>query len=243
MKFTNLIVGGNSFTQDGVGGCPPTLNSVGGCSFCNDENYKSATPKSWASWVAKKLQVKSFVNTASSSHGNFLIADTILYLLTNYQYTPNNTLVIFNISMPTRLDIPCEFTHPDVSKFLPWNENLIPFAYLDRTCRSYKNIEKNIGLDLVPLMSWQKIDFLCNWLENQKYNYLFLTTENHNNVKEFQQIVNPRRNLFIDLDPGVGLLEWSALTKNNTKNNYHPDEKGRELISDLVIEKIKTIYN
>jgi len=241
MNFKNLVVGGNSFTQDGIGGCPPTLNSGGGCSFCNDENYKSAVPKSWVSWVASKLQVTSFVNTASSSHGNFLIADTILYLLTNYQYPPKDTLVIFNISMPTRLDIPCEFINPNVSKFLPWNENLIPFAYLNRHCKTYQHIEKNIGLDLVPIMSWQKIDFLCNWLENKKYNYLFLTTENYNNVKEFQQIVDPRRQSFIDLDPGVGLLEWSALTKNNTENNFHPDENGRRLISNLVIERINNL--
>jgi hypothetical protein len=238
MNFKNLIVSGNSFTQDGIGGCPPTLDSVGGCSFCDSDNYKSSVPKSWASSVANKLQVTSFVNTASSSHGNFLIADTILHLLTTYQYTPKDTLVIFNVSMPTRLDIPCEFTNPDVSKFLPWNKSLIPFAYLNRTCRVYQTIEKNIGLDLVPIMSWQKINFLCNWLENQKYSYLFLTTENYNGEKEFQQIVNPRKRLFIDLDPGVGLVEWSALTKNNTENNYHPDEKGRELISDYVVDKI-----
>jgi hypothetical protein len=243
MDFKNLIISGNSFSQDGIGGCPPTPNTAGGCSFCGDENYKATVPKSWSSQVANKLKVTSFINTASSSHGNFLIADTILHLLTTYQYTPKNTLVIFNISMPTRLDVPCEFTNPDISKFLSWNKSLIPFAYLNRTSRVYQTIEKNIGLDIIPTMSWQKIDFLCNWLENQKYRYLFLTTENYNSEREFRQIMAPRKNLFIELDPGVGLLEWSALTENNTENNYHPDEKGRGLISDLVIEKIKTIYN
>lgn len=243
MNFKNLIVSGNSFTQDGIGGYPPTLNGDGGCSFCDDDDYKSSVPKSWASSVANKLQITSFVNTASASHGNFLIADTILHLLTTYRYTPKDTLVIFNISMPTRLDIPCEFTNPDVSEFVPWNESLVPFSYLNRTSRVHRTIEKNIGLDLVPIMSWQKINFLCNWLENQKYSYLFLTTENYNSENQFQQIVNPRKNLFIELDPGVGLAEWASLTNNNTENNYHPDKKGRELISDLVIEKIKTIYN
>jgi hypothetical protein len=59
MKFKNLVISGNSFTQDGIGVFPPTLSSAEGCSFFDDSNYKLAVLKVWTSWIASKLQVTS----------------------------------------------------------------------------------------------------------------------------------------------------------------------------------------
>lgn len=239
MHIKHLLVGGNSFTQDGIGGVPPTERSDGGCSYLDQGGYIPSRPNSWASWVAKNLNVTSFVNTAAASHGNFLICDALIYMLSNYQYKPEDTFVLFNISIPERLDFFCEFSHPDFSKFIPWSKDLIPFGYITRESSSKRFVEKTAGLDLIPLMGWQKIVALVNFLENKKFQYAFLTTEDYTNDKNFQQLIQGREDKFISLEPGVGMLEWGQLTGLNTENNYHPDDAGRQVIADVVCKWIK----
>jgi hypothetical protein len=240
-QFKHIVASGNSFTQDGLGGGPPGEQGDGCCSFNSYDGEDPAVPRSWVSWVAKRLEPLSFVNTAACYHGNFMITDTLTYLLSNYRYAPADTLVLFNISMPTRLDIPCEFGHPDQSPWLYWSPGLIPWAYLDRQSRTQELMEKHMGLDNVPRLSWQRMDTFCGWLENRGYNYLFLTTEDYTAVPEFQKLIAPRPQRFVPLEPGVGMAEWAKATQNNTENNYHPDELGRTLIAGVVMDRIRDL--
>jgi hypothetical protein len=247
MKIDNLLVGGNSFTQHGIGGCPPTKTSPGGCSYVNQgQNYDIPLPKSWAANLAIELDVKSFVNMAASSHGNFLIAQTLWSVLHQFPYDPSNTLILFNVSISSRLDIPCEFNHPNASKFIPWGPELCPHSYLEKDSKVFKEFSKNIGLDIVPELGYTQIDLLFNYLENKNYQYFFLLTEKTDlENKNFLRIIEPRVDRLISLTPGPGLLEFSSLSGHNTENGYHPDEVGRKIISDQVrefLEEKKIIF-
>ena len=77
-QYKNLLVGGCSFSADGVGGSPPTNTSSGGCSFIEDLDYTPAHPDTWPGFLARKLGVVSLINTASSGHGNNLITHSVL---------------------------------------------------------------------------------------------------------------------------------------------------------------------
>jgi hypothetical protein len=246
MHIQHLLIGGNSFTQDSIGGVPPDVkkNSNGGCSFIfQGQTEKISEPRSWASLLAKELEVQSFVNTAASSHGNILIAQSLRWMLDNYNYNPANTLVLFNVSMPTRLDIPCEFENPNASHYVPWSRDLIPYTYLRRDSKTYQTIEKQVGLDIVPDLSWAELDFLSCYLEHRGYNYYFLLTENYLDDEKFCRWAVNRRSRLIEITPGTGMCEFAAITGHNTENGYHPDAQGREIIKNQVKQFLLDQYN
>lgn len=239
MKYKNLLVSGNSFTQDGIGGLPPIKNSPGGCSFNNQGQDYIATPASWASILAQLLNVQSFVNLAASSHSNILVANTIRHVLSSNNYSPDDTLVVFNISIANRLDVPCEFDHPNASEFIPWTEYLFPHSYLDRDSKIYKSFEKNIGIDTAKTLGYAQLDFLFNWLEANGYTYYFLLTDTEDlKDAEFCKMIENRQDRFIQINPGIAMWEYGQISGNNTINNYHPDEIGRQDIARQVVKHI-----
>lgn len=239
MEYKNLLVSGNSFTQDGIGGLPPTKNSDGGNSFLDQGQGHVSTPGSWASIVAQSLKVQSFVNLAASSHSNILVANSLRHVLSNFNYSIQDTLVLFNLSIGSRLDIPCEFDHPDVSKYIPWDKNILPHSYLDRSSKAYKFCEKNIGIDIVKSLGYAQIDFLFNWLEANHYCYYFLLTNTDDlEDQDLTKIIAPRQNRLIEINPGLAMYEYGQISGNNKENNYHPDQNGREDIAHQVIKYI-----
>lgn len=243
MKIQNLLIGGNSFTQDAIGGCPPTLESQGGCSFVDQGQSHVAHPHSWASILAQELAVQSFVNTAAAGHGNILIAQSLRWILKQFSYDRDVTMVMFNVSVPMRLDIPCEFDHPDASPWVHWQQDLVPHTYLNRKSRTHRNIEKQVGLDIVPSLGWAQLDFLAHYLENRGFEYCFLLTENYLDDPDFCDWVEPRQSRMITLDPGVGLTEFARDSGHNTENGYHPDAQGRRIVVDQVREFLSQRFN
>lgn len=239
MKYKNLLVSGNSFTQDGIGGLPPGNNTEGGCSYIDQGQGHVSTPYSWAGYVAQLLGVKSCVNLAASSHSNILVANTIRHVLSTFNYSPENTLVLFNVSIANRLDVPCEFDHPNASKFIPWTQELFPHTYLDRDCKIYKSFEKNIGIDTAKTLGYTQLDFLFNYLEANGYTYYFLLTDTNDlKDKEFCKMIQTRQDKFIKINPGIAMWEYGQESGNNTENHYHPDEAGRQDIAQQVVNYI-----
>lgn len=240
MKIQNLLVSGTSLTQDGLGGCPPTDHTLGGCSYIDQgQEVQVAIPKTWAGLVAKNLNVQSFVNMAAGSHGNFLIAKSLWSMLSRFHYDPSNSLILFNISIAPRLDIPCEFDHPDVSSYVHWGPDFCSHSYLSRTSRSFEKIAKEVGLDIVENLGYAQLDFLFNYLENRHYQYFFLLAEEKDLEHEtFLRMIELRRHRLITLDPGPGLLEFASILGHNTQDGHHPDSMGHEIISQQVTKYI-----
>jgi hypothetical protein len=242
MTIKHILSGGCSQTQDGIGGVPPTHFSNGGCSFKWDNELKCSDPKSWVSFVAQDLNVDSLINTASSSHGNQLISNSIIEMLTRYQYNPGETLILFNITWPTRLDIPCDFDHPDRSKFVPWTQDLIPYTYLDNKSKPVQHCYKHMGADQVEQMNCISLINLFNFLENNNFlNYKFILAKDFSEHKNLSAIIKSRQQNFIPLDTiNQGIVEF--VTANNLNRDIiHPSVEGHKIISNIVIDFLKGV--
>jgi hypothetical protein len=239
ITIKHLITAGCSFTGNGLGGHPPTQTEPGGCSFIDYEDNPATIPGSWAGFLAQELAVTSLVNIACISHGNLITSTVILELLKKYAYNKDNTLIVFDVAYFNRFDIPCDFDHPDASKFIPWDKSIIPYSYLSRQSSQYSKIEKTVGLDNVPSLSSNALEYLCSYLDYNNFEYAFLPVENFKIYSEFNSLIKNRRHRFIDLNPGTGMREFSQLTNNLHNNKYHPSVTGHKLIAQNIISHLK----
>lgn len=235
-NIKHLVAGGCSQTSDGIGGVPPSaISPEGGCSFVEQQGVTPAIPNSWASFVAKNLNVSSFVNLATGGHGNEMIASTMIDLLSRYEYDPASTLILFNVTHAHRLDIPCDFLHPDKSPFVPWTKELLPYSYLDIDCKIQKKIHENIGNEQVKEMTKLRLISLFNFLENQKFKYKFLFGDDFSNSYALNFLMcNPNR---IDLEQYNNIREFALGNKVN-KDSTHPNQLGHQMIANLVLQEL-----
>jgi hypothetical protein len=239
MIVNQILAGGCSQTQDGISGVPPGLLSSGGCSFVSNDGSVCSDPQSWVGFVAKELDVDSLVNTAASSHGNQLTANSIIEMLSRYHYNPKTTLVLFNITWPSRLDVPCDFDHPDRSKFIPWASNLIPYTYLSTDSKAAHHCYKHMGGEQVERMNSLALINLFNFLENNQFNYRFLLAKDFSEYKTFYSIIQTRKKNLISLDSdNAGIVEFVTANKLN-RDIIHPTVEGHRIIGNIVIDRIK----
>lgn len=240
-RYKNLLVSGCSFSANGQSGLPPTATSSGGCSFKEDPDYQVAQPLSWPGFVAQQLMVDSLVNTASCWHGNILIANSILECLNRFQYRSDDTLVLMNISEPSRLDLPCAYDHPEVDyTHIPWNNNLIPYSYFKKNLDSkiIPKIEKNVGLEQVEQLTSNYVEFLFNFLENRRIDFYFLTMTNFDDSC-LHSVLNKFDSHWIKLTPGPSMYEYCRQTGTCVSDSdYHPNKLAHKQISNIVYNHI-----
>ena len=179
------------------------------------------------------------MNTASSSHGNNLIANSILECLNKFQYDPADTLVVMNISEPGRLDLPCAYDHPDAdTQNIPWDQTLIPYSYLAMDSKIIKNTKKHIGLEQVEQLTSNSVEFLFNLLTNRQIDFFFLTMTDFNDSC-LSAVLNKFSNHHVQLIPGPGMYEYCQQTKTyRSKTDGHPNKLGHKQIADIVYEQI-----
>jgi hypothetical protein len=219
-----------------MGGLPPSeMHPAGGCSFVDTGDYEVATPKSWAGMLAKKMQCNSFANFASSSHGNILVSMTLIESLSRYPtYCPNNTLVIFNLTDPARLDIPCSHSHYDKSDCTHWDNTILPFSFLSTDSKTNNDIRKNIGIEQVEIMSQQRQYRLLNFLEHRKFKYRFMMMRNYLNHNGMYSVIKDYQHNLIML-PGTSMEEYCIMNNLTiSKSNTHPNQQGHAALTDIV---------
>lgn len=232
-SIQHIVASGCSQTADGIGGCPPEIDSEGGCSFV----HGNAIPASWVGFVAQALSAQSLVNMAASSHGNYYVAHTIIAVLSKYRYMADRTLVIFNLSEPLRSDIPCAFDHPQRCKYVPYNHDILPGSWLDRSSAMHKNIVKNIGIEQIAAINRVALISLFAFLEQHQYRYLFTTMNDYSDDQYIGDLVSTNRNR-IDLIPGNGIIEFATATRC-LSDISHPNVHGHEKIAAQVLAKIQ----
>ena len=234
-SIKHIVASGCSQTADGVGGCPPTIDSDGGCSVIDRGDGSYADPASWVGFVSKYLKVNSLVNLAASSQGNIYITHTLIDFLSRYHYSPEQTLVLFNISEPLRLDILCARDHHDAQSH-PSYGDLLQYSWLKTGSRTHKNFVKNIGFDQISLMSRVSLISLFCFLEKKGYRYLFVTMNDYCGDAYIGDIISANDNR-IDLSPGSGIVEF-ARSKKLLKDQIHPTVHGQVLIAKQVLQEI-----
>lgn len=242
MYPTNIIAAGCSFTQDGICGCPPTDDSEGGNSFLDypEDNLIAAIPKSWAGIVAKKLNAKSFINVAASGHGNLVLSNSILALLEKFPYQSSNTLILFNITDPTRLDIPCSFEHVDRSMDIPWTSDIIEHSYLSTQSTILKKVKQEIGPDSISYLSTNPLSMLLDLLKYKKYRFAFMTMADYSADKYLSPVLAKHQKNFLPFGDQIGMMEFCVTNKMTISTiDRHPNLKGHESIAEKMIDFLK----
>jgi hypothetical protein len=240
-SYQNLIIGGCSFSSNGVGGMPPTHSNDGGCSYIDQGDGTDLPASSWAGFVAKELQVTSFVNIATEGHGNILTSTAILELLKRFNYSKDNTLILFNITDSGRYDVPCNFNHPNVSKWTSWKQDIIPYSFIARDSKIFREIEKNIGIEQIVITSANAIELLMSYLECNNINFGFLTMKNYLTSPELGPVINKRKNKFIELPNGVGMNEFCQHNSLLSDDKFHPSLEGYKVISSYVLDYVNKL--
>ena len=237
MIVKNLIVSGDSFSYGGIGGCPPTLLSVGGCSYIPDVDCGCTEPNIWPGFLARQLSVQSLVNTATSAHGNILISYTIFEILKKYTYNIEDTLIIFNLTDPNRLDTPCDFNNENADNLILWDEKLISHSYLTKPSTP-------IISDAVEKYTSESVRFLMEYLKLKGFKFYFLLMSDYTEHKYLGPIIKQFRDHIITLNPGPSMIEFAVHTKNTvSKKDLHPNINGHRLIADQVYEYINNKYD
>lgn len=211
-------------TANGVGGYP-----LQNCSFIDSE----LTPKTWIGFVAQELQVKSLTNVASASHGNQLIASSIIEVLTRFEYDPKETLILFNITYPGRFDAPCEFGHPEQSNMVAWDNSIIPYTYLTNLSNAHQTINK-----ISPSQVNVWLVSLFNFLENQKFDYRFLLAENFLEDPVIGKTIKQFGNKLVHLDQSIGIKEFT-FAHAMLKDIVHPTVDGHKKIATCVMNSLR----
>jgi hypothetical protein len=232
-----IICGGCSFSQDGIGGVPPGLVHDGGNSFLPAPDYKPAEPRSWSSFLAAELAVNSFVNVAASSHGNILTAMTIRYLLDNFPYSSSDTLVLFNITEPARFDQICDHDSHLKSQFIPWQENVIPFAFIDRRTDFLQSIEKQTGSACVERLTGMWLRCLCDYLKSSGFKFAFMTMKDYRDIAAYQWLYDEFPNRLIRLDSESNMIDFCVVQGMIISDqDQHPNLLGHQTIAKKVLE-------
>jgi hypothetical protein len=238
--YKNLIVSGCSFTSDGIGGSPPTDISQGGCSYINTGDHPIAEPNTWPGFLARKLNVTSLINTACSGHGNILVANSILELLNKFNYAPENSLIIFNLSDPARLDLPCAFDDLNADdKNVLWTNDIIDYSYLKISNDNIDRIKIWMGIDQVEKFTSNAIELLFTLLEYRKFNYYFMIMGNYIDHQYLGPIIKKHKDRLISLNPGISMIDFCQLTNNTVSDSdLHPSIDGHKIIADMIYEYI-----
>jgi hypothetical protein len=229
----HLVVSGCSQTADGIGGLPLTEKHPGGCSYVDQGDGSGAEPNSWVGFVAKDLHVQSMVNLASGGRGNYYVAYTLIDFLSRNPYPVDNTLVLFNLSQPERIDIPCAFDHPDSCLHVLHPRTIISHSWINAGSHLHKNLIKNIGFEQIFCQSRVAVLSLLSFLKCQGYRYKFICMRDYTQDPYMANIINHDTNR-IDLWPGKGIVEF-ATAIDELKDPVHPTVRGHRLISEQVL--------
>ena len=238
MKVKNILASGCSFTQDGMGGIPSTLTHQGGNSYREDVDYPAATPRSWASFLAKKIDPDSFVNLATSGHGNYLVSKTIYDMLQVYDYNPENTLVIFNISQMARMDVVCEYNTEN--DFVTWTQDILNYSFLKPNSPKWSKVMYDYEDDIKELICYNniKLNELFEYLNTNKYPFVFTTLADY----EDMPVIQENKEHYVQL-PGKGMREYAHSLGLLDEDGFHPNLEAQDLISKVAYDFICEKYN
>jgi hypothetical protein len=241
MTIRHIIASGCSFTADGIGGLPPSLtHPTGGCSFVDTNRDNVDSPNTWIGHVAKQLKVSSLVNLSAGSHGNMLIANNIISFLNInfYSYIPEETMILFNISDPARLDIPCSWEHPSRSSFCTWGQNILPYTYIDNLSKPVTYVTKNMEIEQIEIFSSSALLGMMSYLEKYNFNFKFLLMSDYKSHPILGSVINQFYTHLIEMEDLVGMKEFVKHKNLTADDNFHPNARGHELISKIVIEEL-----
>ena len=204
------------------------------------------TPQTWAHFLLSSIKPTIFCNLAIPGGGNISIAKTLIYTLeTKLEYTPNDTLVIFNIAPLDRVDIMCDIDHPNANKYFSWAQDLgfgwiTSGSFISRIPPFKGIIEKNMGFDAVVNYNALELVGLITYLEGNGYNFYFMLdnisilADAPNYLVNF---LNSKIRHWIQFDEHLSLREYCQ-DKQLMADSEHPNLQGHQALAQQVQQHI-----
>ena len=205
-----------------------------------------ATPQTWTHFLLSSIKPTIFCNLAIPGCGNTAIAKNLIYTLeAKIEYTPNDTVVIFNIAPLDRVDIMCDIDHPNANKYFSWAHDLgfgwiTNGSFIARIPPFNGIIEKNMGFDAVVNYNALEIVGLVTYLESRGYNFHFML-DNINILADapnyLVNFLNSKTKHWIQFDECRALREYCQ-DKQLMADTEHPNLEGHQLIADAVMQHL-----
>jgi len=233
-KFKNILAGGCSFSQDGIGGHPPTSTSLGGNSFRTDVDYQASVPRSWTSMLAQQFDPDSFTNVAVSANGLVATCTTICDMLDKFAYSPKNTLVIFNVTRLARLDIKVDFNNDN--DYEPWTQDILDYSFLKCNTQRWKEHLVNTTIKQIETQSEIHLSKLFEYLDMHQYPFVFTLLDNISNLP----IIQKYKAHLVPL-AHIGMFEFCS-TIGELDNSQHPSVVGYSQIAEAANKLITQKY-
>ena len=243
-KYKNILAGGCSFTQDGIGGGPPTSSWAGANSFRSDVDYEVAMPKTWASMVAKELNPESFTNVAVTSQGIVATCTTICDMLEKFNYTPQDTLVIFNVTKLPRFDVQCNYNTDN--ERIPWTQDMLDYSYMKHKTKQWKEHLVNTSIEQIEKRSEEYLEKLLKYLHTNNYPFVFTLLHDISYLPIIQKYKAHLVPLYQNSDCGItsdgyGMLEFCR-SIDEEDGTRHPTLAGHIEVAKLANRFIQEKY-
>ena len=232
MKIKNIIASGCSFTSNGLGGTPPTKDNPG--SNCFNDNQCVA--QTWVSHLAKMIAPISFVNLGACGHGNTLISKTLIDTVAKFNYSPDNTLVLFNISSIDRLDVVCEYNTDN--KEIKWTQDILDYSFRPVYGPHWRNsLLSTESVEDVEQQSIESLVQLFDFLNSTGYPYAFTTMKDYTNL----DVVVQNSDHLVPL-PNVGMYEYAKSIDQIAIDGFHPSVSAHCQIAEYTLNFVKEKY-
>lgn len=227
-KIKNFIVTGCSFTASRLEDVEDTAEAW---------NLRASH---WPHTVFAELgpQGKTFINLAMGSGGNTAAFVNLCYLLNlNHQYSPENTLIGFNITSLIRKDRMCL---PNDARQSVYRESVDVPKYLGISW--YPEIHnKDEIIDHTVIQNACKVIESISYLESRKFNYFFMLMSDSVYTTApswFQEFLDARKNIsWILLDRYLSMESYSNSIKGwRTPTDTHPNLETNRIIGKKVID-------
>lgn len=236
----HIVASGCSFTADGVGGIPPNQDHPdGACSFTAYAGIESAEPQSWIGLVAQALQATSLVNVAASGHGNVMVAMNLINVLSRFKYDASDTLILFNITDPARLDLVCDWNHAQASKHVTWPSAVLPYSFFDPGSDFLRSVRHEMGPEHIEMHSSSCLQGLLGWLSSRGYQFAFLTMRDYTDCEPLWSVIQCWQDQHIKLMESKGMMEFvQHHGQVRSQQDPHPTLQGHRLIAQQVLHRL-----
>ena len=233
---------------------------VGGCSFTagtSDVDYAMIDPVVWPSWLCHLHRPANLTNLAISGGGNTATIGGLRYAMQTQQtWSPENTLIIFNITGLERIDLICPTDHPAGDNGTPWYElGLIPFKWLisggwnrnqgNEQDRLFRSLEKNQQYDpLCVQHSLDLINFMLS-LDAEGYRWYFMIMDDAlvwDPAPDFLRSFLKARSNWITFGEHLSMHSFCRSIGELNRDKFHPSPLGHKHIADRIWSTVSQHY-
>jgi hypothetical protein len=233
----------------------PTKFLVSGCSFTVSGSNPAELQKKiwrWPDPLALEYNIKIINNLAIAGNGNTAIVQNLSYALEESKlvFSPETTLVMFNITGLDRIDLMVPNSHPDINQIGSWHD-IFPFAWITsggyvglasgNAQKLIDSLHKNLDWEPIIMANCLTIINFIQRLEADGYRYYFMLMDDqilNDSPKFFQNFIKSKSNSWITFGEYQSMHGYGKSLGLLDTDNFHLTLEGDLKIAEFVKQKI-----